>query len=292
MSVTKRKHRKHIFIYILTLVFSIGSVFLLSETFAQDLMEQAFSTARSYDTIVDLWNTKDAVWNEVLRESVTVWVNNNNMWQWCFINWQHTPVNETQCAEQWWDWNIQAMNVWSKAPLLVRITKFLLRMTIVLSVTMIIFTSVKYLIEVLSGKDWKSAAAKKDIMRVAGGVIIALMSVGIINLIVSIPKSSIKTSDDLNDFEFWCQIDATIVDGNNFVKWVCDNVYFSWVLWELDEDRLNSDKCYIEYETQAKCDFFNGKRWTVWERRDRCYITNKNNLESFCVEEMWWNVVK
>jgi len=54
MSVTKRKHRKHIFIYILTLVFSIGSVFLLSETFAQDLMEQAFSTARSYDTIVDL----------------------------------------------------------------------------------------------------------------------------------------------------------------------------------------------------------------------------------------------
>lgn len=291
MSVTKRKHRKHIFIYILTLVFSIGSVFLLSETFAQDLMEQAFSTARSYDTIINLWNTKDAVWNEVLRESVTVWVN-DNLWQWCFLNWQYIPADETQCAELWWDWNVQAMNIWSKAPLLVRITKFLLRMTIVLSVTMIIFTSVKYLIEVLSGKDWKSAAAKKDIMRVAGGVIIALMSVWIINLIVSIPKSSIKTSDDLNDFEFWCQIDATIVDGNNFVKWVCDNVYFSWILWELDEDRLNSDKCYIEYETQAKCDFFNGKRWTVWERRDRCYITNKNNLESFCVEEMWWTVVK
>ncbi|HKL44203.1 MAG TPA: hypothetical protein VJ892_02915 [Candidatus Absconditabacterales bacterium] len=292
MSVTKRKHRKHIFIYILTLVFSIGSVFLLSETFAQDLMEQAFSTARSYDTIVDLGNTKDAVGNEVLRESVTVGVNNNNMGQGCFINGQHTPVNETQCAEQGGDWNIQAMNVGSKAPLLVRITKFLLRMTIVLSVTMIIFTSVKYLIEVLSGKDWKSAAAKKDIMRVAGGVIIALMSVGIINLIVSIPKSSIKTSDDLNDFEFGCQIDATIVDGNNFVKWVCDNVYFSGVLGELDEDRLNSDKCYIEYETQAKCDFFNGKRGTVGERRDRCYITNKNNLESFCVEEMGGNVVK
>ncbi len=275
----------------LTLIFSVGGIFLLNETFAQDLMEQAFSTARSYDTIVDLWNNKDAVGNEVLRESVTVWIN-DNMWQWCFVNGKFENVNENKCAELWWDWDIKTINIWAKAPLIVRITKFLLRMTIVLSITMIIFTSVKYMIEVLNWKDWKTANAKKDIMRVAGWIIIALMSVWIINLVVSIPKSSIKTSDDLNSFELWCQINATIVAGNDLTKRVCDNIYFDWNLWKRDESRLNTDKCYLPYQTQAKCDSFNWKRWVAGNRRDRCYITNNDNLENFCVEDMWGTVVK
>ncbi len=55
------KKKKNIFIHTLTAVFAISSLFLLSTAFAQDLMEQAFSSARTYDTIIDIGNTKDAV---------------------------------------------------------------------------------------------------------------------------------------------------------------------------------------------------------------------------------------
>lgn len=265
MSVIKKKHRKHLFIYILTLVFSVGGLFLLSQTFAQDLMEQAFHTARSYDAIIDLGTTKDAVWNEVLRESVTVWMN-DNLWQGCFVNGQYIAVDETQCAELWGDRDIQAIDVSSKAPLLVRITKFLLRMTIVLSITMIIYSSVKYMVEVLNWKDWKSAAAKKDIARIAGWVIIALMSVGIINLIVSIPKSSITTSDDLSSFEIWCQVDATIIAGNELKQRVCENIFEG----DWKNDRI-WNRCRIDWEREPVRD---------------------DDMKSACINELWWTVTQ
>jgi hypothetical protein len=193
---------------------------LLNITSAQDLMEQAFSSARTYDTIIDMWNTKDAVWNELLRESSTVGVN-DNFGHWCFINEQFVNIDENDCTEQWGDWNIQAISASTNPPLIVRITKFLLRMTIVLSITMVIYNAVIYMIEVLGGKDRKTADAKKNIIWVVAGVIIALMSVGIINLIVSIPKSSVKTSEEVNTFSVWCKIGSTIIEWDELRKEVC-----------------------------------------------------------------------
>lgn len=55
----------------------------------------------------------------------------------------------------------EIIDISSQAPLIVRITKFLLRMTIVLSISMVIFNAVKYMIEILSWKDRKSAESKK-----------------------------------------------------------------------------------------------------------------------------------
>ena len=70
-------------------------------------------------------------------------------------------LNEQTCIQMGWQRKTEIINVHSKAPLIVRITKFLLRMTIVLSISMIIFNSVKYMIEVLWWKDRKSAESKK-----------------------------------------------------------------------------------------------------------------------------------
>jgi hypothetical protein len=49
-----KSKKKHILIYILTAIFAISGLFLLNITSAQDLMEQAFSSARTYDTIIDM----------------------------------------------------------------------------------------------------------------------------------------------------------------------------------------------------------------------------------------------
>jgi hypothetical protein len=46
--------KKHIFIYIFTAIFAICGLYIINITSAQDLMEQAFSSARTYDTIIDI----------------------------------------------------------------------------------------------------------------------------------------------------------------------------------------------------------------------------------------------
>lgn len=162
----------------------------MNKAFWQDLMEQAFFPAMSYDTVVDLWNTKNAVWNTMLRETTSASVWESVFKKSCFINEQILNVDENKCTEMGWTWkNSWIIEISAKAPLIVRITKFLLRMTIVLSITMVIFNAVKYLFEVMSGKDRNSAESKKNLIFVAAWVVLALMSVSIINLVISVPKA-------------------------------------------------------------------------------------------------------
>ncbi len=273
--------RKHIFIHTLTLCFAIGGLFLWSITNAQnDLMEEAFGSAKSYDTILDLGNTKESVGNNILRESASVEMN-ENLGNWCFINWQFVNVDENGCLERGGDWDVTMMDVTTQAPLIVRITKFLLRMTIVLSITMVIFNAIVYMIEVLSGKDRKSAEAKNNLAWVVGGVVIALMSVGIINLVVSIPKSSLITSDDMWMFEIWCQTWWTTVFWDDLKSWICIYSTFghpdnTMLYRERDQNGI-WNRCYI-------CD-----DWNTWCSRKA--ITN-TEMEDKCVEDMWWTVFK
>lgn len=272
--------KKHIIIHTLTLIFALCGLFLLNIGSAQDLMEQAFQTAKSYDTVLDMWETKDAVWNNILREWSTVQIE-DNFGNWCFINGQFVNVDENWCLERWWDRNIWSINISTKEPLIVKITKFLLRMTIVLSITMVIINSILYMIEVMNWKDRKSAEAKNSLARVAWWVIIALMSVGIVNLVVSVPKSSLKTSDDMWTFEIWCQTWWTIVIWNDLKQWICLNSTFghneeSMQYREWNPNRLGN-RCYI-------CQ--SGNSWC-----DRESITN-SEMRSKCVEDMWWTVVE
>ena len=76
-----------------------------------------------------------------------------------------------------------------QAPLLVRITKFLLRMTIVLSITMILYNGVLWIVESSSGNDVKDA--KNNLIYIFVGILLALSSVALINLISSLGISSL-----------------------------------------------------------------------------------------------------
>lgn len=294
--------KKHIITHSLTLVFAICGLFLLNNTFAQDcggdLMQQAFCTAKSYDTVLDMWETKDAVWNNILREWSSVEIE-DNFWDWCFINGQFVNVLENDCLERWWDRDVWAVNISTKEPLIVRITKFLLRMTIVLSITMVIFNSVLYMIEVMNWKDRKSAEAKNNLARVAWWVIIALMSVGIINLVVSVPKSSLKTSDDLWWFEIWCQTWWTIVIWNDLKQWVCLNSLFD----HIPETMEFRERDYLEPFSMSAALMDDRALWWF-----RCKIADWDidaprenfkwkkissaEMKSKCVSDMWWNVVE
>lgn len=278
----KTWHKKHIIAYGLSFWFAVCSLFLLNFLQAAngDLMKQAFETAKSYDTILNLWDTKDAVWNNILRESTSI-DTNENLGNWCFINWQFLNVNENWCLERGWDRNVSMMNVSAQEPLIVRITKFLLRMTVVLSITMVILNSILYMIEVLNWKDRKSAEAKKNLAWVAGWIIISLMSVGIINIIISIPKSSLQTSDDMWNFEIWCKTGALIVAWDDLRQRICLNSTFWHNIESMQYREWNPtrilNRCYICESGNNGCD---RKAITNWEMRSKC------------VEDMFWETIE
>lgn len=127
---------------------------------AEDLMEKAFTPAREYDTIVDMWNTKNAVGNEVLKDGVSVSIS--------------------------FDDGISADR---KIPLIVRITKFLLRITVVLAISMVIYSGISYILQSTSGGDTKWST--KNIALIVWWLILALMSLAIIQLINSFAVKSL-----------------------------------------------------------------------------------------------------
>lgn len=276
-------------IYLKATFLLLGTVFLFHwYSSAQDLMEQAFEAARNHESIIDIWSTKNAVWNQLLRESQTVWVN-DNFWKWCFIDNQYTSYTEEECSIRWWDWNVSVLDTNSREPLMVRITKFLLRLTIVLSITMVIVNAVLYMIDVMSWKDLSSSDAKKNLIFVAWGIILALSSVGIINLIWSVTKSSLKTSEDLWDITIGCSTWATIIAWDDFRKYACENI----LEMTRDATRAAVNKCYTADMSKNECDALWWDRWAqATDRANNCYIKiDKEDLRNYCRENLWWEVI-
>lgn len=169
-----------------------------------DLLQQAFQPAMTNDTIINLWTTKNAVGNEILKQWVGVEV---SLGAWCEVNWKKIPKSDITTQKNaasyqwnesafctnilWWTYssNLIQGSVTTEAPLIVRIAKFLLRITMVLSITMVIFNGVMWIIE--SSKWAEVKDAKKNITFIIVGILISLMSLSIINLISSITVSSL-----------------------------------------------------------------------------------------------------
>jgi len=244
-----------------------------------DLLEQAFEPAISNETIVNLWAGKNAVGNEILRQ----WVNvQDNAWQWCFVNNEHitNKILWTQKTALWftwedpefceqvlgWDYNTTILK--TEAPLIVRIAKFLLRITMVLSVTMVIFNGIMWIIE--SSKWAEVKDAKKNITLIVVGILISLMSLSIINLISSITVSSLGTSTTNN--KPWCSIDWSVYIGDNLKEYICRNAFAGkWYA-----DRIG-DRCRVNYYDS------NGNwNFDAWHRAN---ITD-TEMVSKCVE-LW-----
>jgi hypothetical protein len=73
----------------------------------------------------------------------------------------------------------------------IRITKFLLTLTIVLSVTMIIFNGMQYIIKSGNGED--PSKIRSNLVYIVVGIMVALFSVVLINLLRSTGTTLYKT---------------------------------------------------------------------------------------------------
>lgn len=149
----------------------LSLVFLFfSYSWWADLLEKAFDPAMEQQWLINLWNTSDQVWNEILRESTNI-----SIWWWITIN--------------------------NRVSLIVRIAKFLLRMTIVLSVTMVLYSGIMYILKSSKWEDPKDV--QKNLILIWWWILLALASLWIINLISSVSQSSLNTGDDFWFYDKW-----------------------------------------------------------------------------------------
>lgn len=94
------------------------------------------------------------------------------------------------CASLWYDYNVAAVQVSTSEPYLVRLTKLILRITIAISVSIIIFAGISYILAF--GDAAKQKKAQNIVIYALGGIFIWLSSLAIVELALSITKSSLK----------------------------------------------------------------------------------------------------
>jgi len=122
---------------------------------ASDLLDEVFQEPKSNNQVIDIGNNKQAVGNAIFRPTVAI------------VNWQLVTVQ----------------------PLYIRVTKFILRATLILGVTMGIVVWVRYVYA-----QWDEKVEKEMVQylwNIVIGIIIAFSALVIVELAQSVTRSSI-----------------------------------------------------------------------------------------------------
>lgn len=198
----------------LLLTSSIALTTITSPLLQADLLDTAFQPSKNLDHVLNLGNDKNAVGNEVFRGGLGI--NGELAAQWCYKilpnpkddcderakreedKCYQVPamegVNKDQCSNENWAArkNLTYVEFVKKEPLLVRIAKTLLRITIALAIPMIIFAGVKTITTAFNWGDYKDDL--KNVWLIIWWLALALSAVGIIYLIQSLMTHSLSGS--------------------------------------------------------------------------------------------------
>lgn len=98
-------------------------------------------------------------------------------------------MDASQMIDVWDGTQVWWRTIKGKQSIVVKATRLLLVLTIALSVTMILYNWMIYIIETWQGKEWKSLA--KNVILIVVWILIALFSSIIITLIQSVPESTL-----------------------------------------------------------------------------------------------------
>lgn len=124
-----------------------------------DLMWQIIQPSYVQGTVLKVWKNTSTVWNTVFNKS-----NELKIWGWSSF-----------------------FSLGEEGSMVTKVIKILLMITITLSITMILYNGMKYIIEVWNGKDGKSLM--KNVAFIVIWILVAIFSVTILNLMRSVPKT-------------------------------------------------------------------------------------------------------
>ena len=141
-----------------------------------DLMQQIMQPAKDAWGTIYIWDSVRYVWRQV-------------------IEWEH-----------WILWTNDTPSI------IVRATRTLLWLVIALSVTMILYNWMVYIIQTWRWKEWKNLV--KNVVYIVVWILLALFSVTIITLLQSVSTTlQQETKDDRNQ-----EVDSRLIDGER--KWL------------------------------------------------------------------------
>lgn len=174
--LTKLKNNlQYLFISLLALPLFLGW-FSYAQT--DDILWAIMAWTTDRDILVDMWDTPNEVWEHVLKE------------------WTEVSL-----------WN----GIRDATSVIVKFTRLLLSLVVVLSVTMILYHWMSYIIQTGQWKEGKNLVS--DIIYIVVGILIALFSVTIITIIQSIwpsiEEGTTAQSDNKQDNELlkWKYVD-------------------------------------------------------------------------------------
>ena len=120
---------------------------------ANDLLYQLIKPAYDWETVIKIWESVDTVWVSVIK--------------WSF------------------EGGLDGVKNWPS--IIVKVTRIVLSFVVALSITMILYNWMIYIIQTWQWKDSKDLT--KNIAYIVVWILVALFSVLIINLIQSVPKT-------------------------------------------------------------------------------------------------------
>lgn len=188
---------KFYILYLIGCFISSSVLFWWISFAADDLLWQLIEPSYYSNTTLDMGVNVETVWDEVIG-----WSNKINI---KFKKVVITGENGQLLCHDWpcpegctvydeendkkgicpWQHKWVSVEVWKKAPMVVKVTRLLLILVIALSVTMILYNGIMYIVQTWQWKEWKSLM--KNIALIVVGILISLFSVLIIRLIQSIP---------------------------------------------------------------------------------------------------------
>lgn len=125
----------------------------LPVTYGIDILENVFTPSKQNNQIIDIWNTRDSVWNTVFKQSINILT-----------------------------WDVQQ-------PLYVRMIKIILRATLIIWVTMWILIGIKYIFSQWNEAEQKKILWY--LWNIIYWILIALWSLVIVELILSVTRTSV-----------------------------------------------------------------------------------------------------
>ncbi len=166
---------------------------------ADDLLREVIEPSYYNETIIWLGKNIKTVWNNVMlwsteldfsiKKEVKTDDNGNPVCKWGSCSKECQTVsnsNKSVCKHQW-KYSYFHIKAEKEQPMIVKITRFLLILTITLAVTMILYNGMIYIIQTWQWKDSKDLT--KNIIYIVIWILVALFSVVIITLIQSVPST-------------------------------------------------------------------------------------------------------
>jgi hypothetical protein len=142
---------------------------------ADDLLRQIVEKADQHKTLIHVWENVDRVWRNVFEWSVGIGTAN-------------------------------------KPSMVVKLTRFLLTLVVALSVTMILYNGLTYIVQTWQWKEWKSLV--KNVVYIVIWIIISLFSIVIITILQSVSTTLDETRVD------WTKSADDQIVINEGKKWV------------------------------------------------------------------------